>query len=365
MQLSTLKNLEPCTWSDVELMNVSEWNMSVEEFEKLIEEYKANPNDVTLISYIAFVFYLNVSACEDSISLDVEHIKGLEKDIYFLDFFELAYKINPTIETIHNYANVLFILEEEPYEYIIDIQSQCISLQPKSSIPYTSLAYMYIYVEDYEQAMKYYEIALETALKNNEKADEIYPNLGVCYYKAQQYHKAIDIYKNLYDDNNRIFYLFNLAICYTNLNDRTNFLSTIEKIKKQNEFYKTDTRFLALYIPWHDYEEIDKYIDDNTCYLCSTQTSVMVMQVIYQINRPKFYNLIENGINFYLNSIDSFKKNNPVYIDFSESITINLHKQIEYLRSLEEKFKNESLIYQPNLEIFYYEPSWFFPKLDE
>lgn len=69
--------------------------------------------------------------------------------------------------------------------------------------------------KNYDEALDYYEKAIE----NNECEYHSYYNSGVCYIKLKEYNKAIDMIKKALSLHQDPKYFFNLAYCYSMIDD--------------------------------------------------------------------------------------------------------------------------------------------------
>ncbi len=94
----------------------------------LLEKLESSPSDLDLLNEIA-IFY------SENISLD------FTPDYQEIQYFEKAYKTKKTIKSIHNLAFYKFF-EDRPgeaatsFEELISIQQECLTLNPKSHMPY-------------------------------------------------------------------------------------------------------------------------------------------------------------------------------------------------------------------------------------
>lgn len=343
MKKKSLKEMKPiCTRWDMEC--ASELGMPISEFEMLLEQHKKNPNDIALLTYIAFVVYLNSDLTEIDYFYN-EKIKGLEDDDCAETFLELAYKTKPCVETIHNYAVFMFTWNAEK-EYI-DIQRECIALNPTSSIPYKSLAWMLLEHMQYEESVHYFQIALEKAKANNETIDEIYDNLATALCNAGKFDEAIKILKTIDDSNRNIYAYYNLAFCYTHLRDKNSFLTILAILEKEEYFCSIgNDRVADLFFLWNDYHTtVDYYRKSLASYSMSRYLSAQTFRMLYAMYRVdvvQYREFIDEWSQACTNQIKQVKEmpdNTHVY-DYKTSATKQLKKTIDTLLKLEKQFQS-------------------------
>ena len=115
---------------------------------------------------LALAYFVNPNLLQDN-----EDVKLLEK----------AYQTKKTIKSTHNLAWFYYegYGENSSFERAIEIQQECISMNPKSYYPYHLYGVMLLGNKQYSEAIKYLEIAY-----SKEKHRDIANNLGVAY--AQQ-----------------------------------------------------------------------------------------------------------------------------------------------------------------------------------
>lgn len=159
---------------------------------ELIKELDNHPTNLDLINSVAIGYFENPSMLIDHD--DLKH-------------FELAYKTQKTIKSIHNLAWYLYFeLGEE--KRAIEIQKECIELNPNSYYPYYQYGHMLLEQKEYSEAIQYLERA-----NNIERKGEILHNLGCCHFQLNDFDKALALFESSAesgDIENRS--LFNLGL---------------------------------------------------------------------------------------------------------------------------------------------------------
>jgi tetratricopeptide (TPR) repeat protein len=180
------------------------------ELKQLIEKLKDMPNDLDLINKVALGYFENPSLLND-------------KDD--LKYFELAYNTLRTVKSSHNLAWYLYF-EWGEQDRAIEIQKDCISLNPISYYPYYQYGFMLMEQENYKDAFEYLLIAKE---KDNRR--DILHNLGYCYHKLGDYTEARECFRLASNDYDYEFRsLYNCAILDNKLGDLKNTASIADRL---------------------------------------------------------------------------------------------------------------------------------------
>lgn len=341
MKEQSLKEMKPiCSWWDMDY--ATELGMPIAEFERLLMQYKQNPNDVELITYIAFVFYININLTEIDYFYDKE-VKGLEEDDCPSLFLELAYETKPCIETIHNFAVFMFTWDGEK-EYI-EIQRECVALKPTSSIPYKWLAWMLLEHRQYKESVYYFQLALDKAIENHETKNEIYDNLATALCNAGRFQEAINILKTI-DGHRNIYAYYNLAFCYAHLRDKKSFLNILEILEKQEYFMSIGYKRIAdLYFLWKDYHKTVEYFKKSLNEYSMSHLDACGFRMLYAmycVDVMQYRQFIGENVQHCLKRIEYTKQmpdNTHVY-DYKSSEIKQLKKNIGILEQLEKRFKS-------------------------
>jgi len=185
------------------------------DLKRLEKALAENPQDTNLMNELALGYFLNPVSLQDN-----EDVKLLEK----------AYHTNKTIKSTHNLAWFYYegYGENSSLERAIEIQQECISMNPKSYYPYHLYGVLLLINKQYSEAIKYLEIAY-----SKENCRDIANDLGVAHailgnFEIAKYYlikaaKVKDIeYKSKY----------NLAIAKIQLNEKEDALAIAEEFKK-------------------------------------------------------------------------------------------------------------------------------------
>ena len=184
----------------------------VKRLEKVLAE---NPEDTNLMNELALAYFNNANLLQDN-----EDVKLLEK----------AYQTKKTIKSTHNLAWFYYegYGENSSFERAIEIQQECISMNPKSYYPYHLYGVMLLGNKQYSEAIKYLEIAY-----SKEKHRDIAYNLGVAYAQQGDFTKANDCLikaTNEKDIENKS--KFNLAIVKIQLGEKEDAIVIAEELKQ-------------------------------------------------------------------------------------------------------------------------------------
>ena len=163
-----------------------------EELKSLLKHYETDQSNLDLINSIAIGYLENLEEIEEN-----------EDEL----FFERAYSIKKTIKSINNYAWYIKN-EKEDLDKALEIQKECIDLNPKTYIPYYQYGFMLLEKNQYVQALEY--LLLANGL-NKKRA--IINNIGYCYFQLGDYTTAHKYFLegSTFDDVENIS-LFNLAL---------------------------------------------------------------------------------------------------------------------------------------------------------
>lgn len=185
------------------------------ELKKLIQDFEKNPNNLDLINSLAIGYFEN-----PSMQTDNEELK----------YFELAYLIKKTVKSTHNLAWYLYF-EDGNEEKAINIQKECIELNPKSYYPYYQYGYMLLDQGKFEEAIPFLNKAY-----NIEQHRDIIHNIGYCYFQLNEFQKAKESFLQSTTDldiENRS--LYNLALTEWNLNNTVQVRLIADQLSKNIE----------------------------------------------------------------------------------------------------------------------------------
>ena len=219
---------------------------TAEDITQLQKALEKNPTNTDIMNALALGYFENPSLVKDS-----EDLKLLER----------AYKTKKTIKSTHNLAWYYYLEFGATLERAIEIQQECISMNPKSFYPYFLYSCMLLDNKQSLEAIKYLEIAY---LKKVDR--DIANNLGIAYAKQGNYTTAKDYLMqaaNQEDIENKSKY--NLALVQIQLGENKEALAIAEELKQiviesSDKFHDIDS-FGVAYL----YYLLD---DDNTAYSC-------------------------------------------------------------------------------------------------
>ena len=174
----------------------------------LLEQLEISPNDLDLLNEIAIFYSENIAI-------------GLSPDFQDIRYFEKAYEIEKTIKSTHNLA-FYKAYNTRPGEYSLDelirIQQECLSLNPKSHLPYELYAYLMLEKSNYEEASKYYQLAI----KKGATSFHVFHNLGVVYFSLNNFTRSKEYFEHsLKIAKESDISLYNLAIIYISMGEKT------------------------------------------------------------------------------------------------------------------------------------------------
>ena len=189
------------------------------EVQALAEQLKKEPTNLDLMNTLA-LSYLNNPA------MQINEDKVLK-------LLNLAYQTQKTVKSTHNLAWYLYFEIGED-EKALNIQQECIKLQPKSYYPYYQYGYMLLQEKKFDQALIFLNQAHEL-----EKHRAISHNIGYCYFKMKDFEKAKDFFTQAatdLDTENKS--LYNLALCEWQLNNSKQLKVIADKLSSMETKYE-------------------------------------------------------------------------------------------------------------------------------
>lgn len=180
------------------------------ELKELVKELENHPTNLDLINSVAIGYFENPLMLIDND--DLKH-------------FELAYITQKTIKSSHNLAWYLYF-EWGEEKRAIEIQKECIKLNPNSYYPYYQYGYMLLDQKEYSEAIQYLEKANNIVSKR-----EIKHNLGYCHFQLKDFDKALTLFESSAvtgDIENRS--LFNLGLTAFKKNQTDQLKSIAKKL---------------------------------------------------------------------------------------------------------------------------------------
>ncbi|MCJ8280338.1 MAG: hypothetical protein MJK14_10630 [Rivularia sp. ALOHA_DT_140] len=309
-----------------------------EDVRRLEQELTENPNDTDIMNSLA-IGYLN----NPSLVKDKEDLKLVER----------AYRTKKTIKSTHNLA---WFYDSECWgtlEKAIQIQQECISMNPKSFYPYFQYGHMLLRNKQYLEAIKNLEIAY---LK--QKSREIAHNLGTAYAMQGDFNSAKNYLikaANQGDIENNSKY--NLAIVKIKLEEKEEALKIVESLKQiivdgSSRFDNIDVFELA-YLYYLSNDEDKAY---DCCNLCNwNQYGIFSWQhvpyLIYKKDIEKYHQLVNSEIEERKTWVKEINQNHQSWDDYNEAEKqerlIELKSEINQLNNLEIEFAAD----KPNIDI--------------
>lgn len=195
------------------------------EIKELLQELEKDPTNLDVINSLAIGYFENYDQKTD-------------KEDY--DYFEKAYKLTKTVKTTHNFAWFLYFewseiewrwKQDNAIERAIQIQKECIELNPKSYYPYYQFGFMLLDQKKFEEAIPFLDKAY-----NIEKHRDIIHNIGYCYFQTEQFQVAKEYFSQSateLDLENRS--LYNLALTEWKLNNTEQVKLIAEQLSKDIE----------------------------------------------------------------------------------------------------------------------------------
>ncbi len=212
--------------------------MEKKELINLLEQYKSDSENLDLINLIAIWYSENLEMIQDN-------------EDYL--FFEKAYKLKKTVKTTNNFASHLFY---ECYEnqQALEVQKECITLKPKSYLPYLFYATTLIEQKEYIKAID----ALETSQNKHETWDAEH-NLWYCKYMIWDYKSAEKHFLKTSQDkerDNELKSMFWLALVQYKLDNKENTYEILRLMQESKNFDNAinDYDIWILYFLYDDYE---------------------------------------------------------------------------------------------------------------
>lgn len=199
--------------------------MSKTELQNLLLELKSEPDNLDILNKLALLYFENYD---------------LKTDKEDFDFFEKAYNLKKTVKSTNNFAWFLYFewseiewrwKQNNAIEHAIQIQKECIELNPKSYYPYYQYGYMLLDQRKYDEAISFLDKAFSI-----EKRRDIIHNIGYCYFQMEEFQKAKDLFSQSatdLDTENKS--LYNLAITEWKLNNTEQVIQIANKLYQQIE----------------------------------------------------------------------------------------------------------------------------------
>lgn len=200
------------------------------ELNDLLQELEKDPTNLDVINALAIGYFENYD-------------KKTDKEDY--DYFEKAYNLKRTVKSTHNFAWFLYFewseiewnwKEDNAIERALQIQKECIALNPKSFYPYYQYGYMLLDQKRFKEAIPFLNKAYQI-----EKRRDILHNMGYCHFQMNEFHKAQELFSQSatdLDTENRS--LYNLALTEWKLNNTEQVKIIADKLSNiKTEF--TDT----------------------------------------------------------------------------------------------------------------------------
>lgn len=182
------------------------------ELKEFLQDLEKEPTNLDLINQIALGF------------LETPSMQTNDEE---KKYFELAYSTGKTVKSIHNLAWYLYF-ECGEQEKAIEMQKECIVLQPKSYYPYYQFGYMLQDSKRYKEAIPFLDKAY-----NIEQHRDIIHNIGCCYFQIGEFQKAKKLFSQStteLDIENKS--LYNLALSEWKLNNVEQVKFIADKLSK-------------------------------------------------------------------------------------------------------------------------------------
>jgi len=162
-----------------------------QELNQLIRSLKVDSTNNHLINSIAIGYYENPNLIVN------------REDLWY---FELAYRTNRTVKSMHNLAWFLYF-EHIDQKRAISIQEECVAMNPKSYYPYYLLGLMLMDSKAFKEALSYLNKAYEI-----KAIREIKHHLGYCYFQLHDLIKARDVLMENLENETTNHTRFNLGL---------------------------------------------------------------------------------------------------------------------------------------------------------
>jgi len=294
------------------------------EFNTLIQELEKNPTNLDLINSVAIGYFENYDQKSD------------KEDF---DYFEKAYLLKKTVKSTHNFAWFLYFewseiewrwKQNSAINKAIEIQKECIALNPKTYYPYFQLGYMLVDQKLFKKAIPYLEKASQI-----ENHREITHNLGYCYFQLQQFEKANNLFSTAateLDTENRS--LFNLALTEYQCDNIEKVKLIADKLSIEIEINQHST--VSGYEIGQLYFLINDYAKSTECLIKQGIDGIDLIDwddlsySLYQTNTTTWKNQISQSINERTEWIEEIKDNHD---DWSEYSTEERQERLTELQS--------------------------------
>ena len=307
---------------------------SEEEVKKLEEDLAKNPRDTDIMNALALGYFSNPSL-----------VKGKED----LELMEKAYATIKTIKSTHNLAWFYYMECWGSLEKALEIQKECMAMEPKSFYPYFLYGYMLLANNQSLDAIKNLEIAY-----SKHKNRDIIHNLGTAYAKSGNFETAKEYLitaTNDKDIENKSKY--NLAIVKIQLGEKEDALRIIKELEQQiDKCDDIDSLEVAyLYYLLEDYDKAYACCKMNGWDNYELLGWEYVYYLIYKNDIEEFKKLVASEITNRTNWIIENKDNNEFWEDDTEE-----EKQ-EYLAEWESEIirltelEAEFALNKPNINI--------------
>lgn len=282
------------------------------EFKTLIQELEKNPTNLDLINSVAIGYFENYD-------------QKLDKEDF--DHFEKAYLLKKTVKSTHNFAWFLYFewseiewrwKQDSAINKAIEIQKQCIALNPKTYLPYFQLGYMLIDQKLFKEALPYLEKANQI-----ENHKEITHNLGYCYFQLKQFEKAKNLFSKAVkelDIENRS--LFNLALTEYECKNVEKVKTIADKlfIKIETNQHSTVSGYEIgqLYFLTNDFEKSTECLIKQGIEGIDLIDWDDLSYSLYQTNTTTWKNQISQSINERVDWIKEIESGHEDWEDYSE-----------------------------------------------
>jgi len=195
------------------------------ELKQLLQELEKDPTNLDVINSLAIGYFENYDQKTD-------------KEDY--DYFEQAYNLKKTVKSTHNFAWFLYFewseiewlwKQDNAIERAIQIQKECIDLNPKSYYPYYQYGYMLLDQEKCEESIPLFDKAY-----NLEKRRVIIHNIGYCHFHMENFQKAKEFFtKSATELDIENLSLYNLALTEWKLNNKEQVKFIADKLSSHIE----------------------------------------------------------------------------------------------------------------------------------
>jgi tetratricopeptide (TPR) repeat protein len=300
------------------------------ELKELIQQLEENSTDTNLMNKVALGYMANPLMIDDQDDLKL---------------FEKAYKTRKTIKSTNNLAWQLFF-EWGEEERAFEIQKECISLNPKSYIPYFLYGYILTHRKEYTKALEILKTAYSKKVKQ-----EIALNIGVAHYRNEDFKNAKVYFelgtKDTLRENKG---LFNLAVTELKQDNLENSISILKNLELNIDWEFGDIisgyEIASVYAYISDYENASRCAIKqglNGIDLCDWTD---IGYSLWKTNRDVYMSTIETSIEEkegFLKEIEDGHEDWEHESDDEKKESIELFKnEIESLNLLENQFEKEA-----------------------